>query len=64
MLESIEFLHQKGIYHRDIKLDNFVLDKNFQLKLIDFGFATESNAPITGFKGSVTYSPPQAFLSL
>ena len=33
-------MHKKGITHRDIKLENFVLDKNFNIKLIDFGFAT------------------------
>lgn len=35
----IEYIHGKGISHGDIKLDNVLLDKNMNLKLIDFGFA-------------------------
>lgn len=35
----LEILHQKGIIHRDIKFENFMLDKNLNLKLIDFGTA-------------------------
>lgn len=34
--ESIKYLHDNGIYHGDIKLENFLLDKNVPL-LCDFG---------------------------
>jgi len=36
MVERIEFIHSKGILHRDIKPDNFLL-KEKELYLIDFG---------------------------
>lgn len=29
--------------HRDLKLENLILDSNFNVKLCDFGFATKSN---------------------
>lgn len=33
-------MHAKGIAHRDIKLDNILIeDKTFMIKIIDFGFA-------------------------
>ena len=36
MVERLEFIHSKGILHRDIKPDNFLL-KEDELYLIDFG---------------------------
>jgi serine/threonine protein kinase len=35
----LNYLHSKGVAHRDLKLDNFLLDANFNLKLIDYGMA-------------------------
>ncbi|CAI2374314.1 unnamed protein product [Moneuplotes crassus] len=39
LVEALDHLHQKGISHRDIKPENILLNKNFDLKLTDFGFA-------------------------
>jgi len=37
MIRRVETLHSKYLLHRDIKPDNFMLDKNKILCLIDFG---------------------------
>ena len=37
---ALEYLHMKGIAHNDIKCENFVFNKEFDIKLIDFGLAT------------------------
>jgi Protein kinase domain len=43
LLETINRIHQKGIVHGDIKLENIVADKNGKAFLIDFGFARSSS---------------------
>jgi serine/threonine protein kinase len=49
ILESLAYLHSKGLVHRDIKPENIIITRDLRnLKLIDFGFArvycSESNA--------------------
>jgi len=39
IMSAIHYLHMKGIAHRDIKLENFLLDENETALLTDFGFS-------------------------
>jgi serine/threonine protein kinase len=41
MVNGLIYLHANNIAHRDIKLENFIVDRNFNIKFIDFGFACE-----------------------
>ncbi|CAD8181993.1 unnamed protein product [Paramecium octaurelia] len=47
---AIQYIHKLGFVHRDIKLENILLDKKLDIKICDFGFAE----PIKG--GYVTRS--------
>jgi len=37
ILEAIQYIHESGYAHRDIKLENILFDKNFCIKISDFG---------------------------
>lgn len=39
MINVVEYLHSKNIAHRDIKLENFLIDESLNVKLADFGYA-------------------------
>lgn len=36
---AIGYLHKKGVIHRDLKLENILVDENGYLKIIDYGLA-------------------------
>lgn len=63
--DGVEYLHEMGLAHRDLKLDNCVMTSNNVVKLIDFGTATvfhypgKSHTPATGIVGSDPYLAPE-----
>lgn len=54
ILEVLEFVHQHGVVHRDIKPDNLILQKpNNQIVLIDFGAVKQISTQVFNTQGQV-----------
>lgn len=45
LISAVKYLHCNQIIHRDLKLGNLFLDKNWDLKLGDFGLAAKLSYP-------------------
>jgi len=39
IIMAVGYLHKKGIMHRDLKLENILVDSTGYLKIIDYGLA-------------------------
>lgn len=61
IIEGINYLHLKGICHRDIKLENIIINPSGKIKIIDFGFASYCNYDklMNFFCGTPSYMPPE-----
>ena len=63
LLDGLEACHDNGVVHRDIKGENIMLDKDYNVKLVDFGFATNNiNGKLNTFFGTLNYAAPELHL--
>ena len=64
LIKAVETCHKCGIVHGDIKLENILLSSNFNIKLIDFGFAKRiDEGLVSSLMGTKGYAAPECFTS-
>lgn len=59
LVSAVDYIHYHGYAHRDIKLQNIMIDENNNLKLVDFGLACNNGCRNNG--GTKPYLPPEFF---
>lgn len=69
ILDGLAYLHDKGIWHRDLKGDNILVDANGVCKISDFGISKQTSDVYDSFnngtmmKGSVFWMAPEVISS-
>jgi serine/threonine protein kinase len=61
LVDSVSYIHSKGVYHRDIKPENIFLAHDGTMKLGDFGLATTDKWSYEMTVGSDRYMAPEQF---
>lgn len=62
IIDAISYCHSKGIIHRDIKMDNILIDKTLTIKITDFGLCAvneSDNDVYYSEVGTVRYTAPE-----
>ncbi|KAL0208981.1 hypothetical protein P9112_011568 [Eukaryota sp. TZLM1-RC] len=61
LVAALEHMHSKRVYHRDLKLENILLDDMGNPKLSDFGLSIRSNRKLKSRCGSPHYCSPEVY---
>ena len=59
VLDGVQYIHDMGFCHRDLKMTNILIDTSGAVKIIDFGFATTGFGEHKMYCGTPSYMAPE-----
>lgn len=61
IVDAVNFMHSNAIVHRDLKIENILIDKGGNIKIIDFGLSNfyDSKQFLGTFCGSLQFAAPE-----
>eukprot|EP00026_Physarum_polycephalum_P001102 Phypoly_transcript_01103.p1 GENE.Phypoly_transcript_01103~~Phypoly_transcript_01103.p1 ORF type:complete len:774 (+),score=173.32 Phypoly_transcript_01103:1162-3483(+) len=62
ILKGLQFIHSAGIIHRDLKSPNLLVDKNWTIKIADFGLSCAKSASNDDAQISLLWTAPEVLL--
>ncbi len=64
-MKGVAYCHENHVLHRDLKPQNLLINRKYELKLADFGLARAFGIPVNTFSNEVVtlwYRPPDVLL--
>lgn len=59
IVKGVHYMHELNVAHRDLKLTNLLIDDNYCVKIIDFGFACDASQRQLLYCGTPSYMAPE-----